>query len=747
MKGAMAERVPVPSEPSTPRVAPEAAAPQGTPPMAAPFGGGKGFGCAMPGQGPFMPTQFGPQAAPVQTGPMGPQIPMAAPISHPMPMMPPMPGPMMPPVQQAMPFLDPQWMAMAQMLQQPMMVNMGLAHAGQMGPGGASSQLGSSWAVPTTVGSQQSQAPKNFGVPMKAAAEKGKGAGRSQPKAKAGKGPSEPPSEYEYSYEEPEEETNTDDPSVRPSTQDAGSELPSERGRRPRSPLPRARGPEARRDDRRSRGRAEPAARPASVKSEVTEPRPASSAGHSGRTSELREMLKDQVRKTQDRNRPALSQIKIETFSGNRLKYRDWKKTLDAQRALYKLSDEELAILIYLSTSGEARDVLNQLEVQDMQEAGGLNRVMRLLDDAYGTRAEERFEDRQEAFHTHRRQPGTSIAAYLATLKRLKLEYLKEDNETVISDKAFAQRMLTRASLTKRERMDIFFAAGGRYDSKAIEKVMRFRCHQVHVEEKQQSYHRRPSYPKPRASYRPRPRHGAHLAEWDDEPFLEEDDPEEDEEALDNEDLEREAAYDAYYGEQDWSTWYESDDRWQDHGSQYGDGWYESEGWYEDDGYSVDELREAYAAGWSAKAQSAEHRKGRGYRVPSKGKGKGKGGKSRPPDTRTVDDRKRNSTCASCGQKGHWRGDPECPKVRSGEVPERTPGADHGTLFAAKEAAKPGTPTSPSPTSPEETRPAVQVSKVNGPSSPRSETRRLPLGLSPSPRLRLRRPALRQRPL
>ena len=122
-------------------------------------------------------------------------------------------------------------------------------------------------------------------------------------------------------------------------------------------------------------------------------------------------------------------------------------------------------MLIYLSTTGEARAVVNQMELKEMQEPGGLGRVLRLLEDAYGARADERFEERQEAFLTYRRQPGCSMAAYLATLKRLRQEYLKEDGETVISDKSFAQRMLSRAGLTKRERMDVFFSAGGRYAS------------------------------------------------------------------------------------------------------------------------------------------------------------------------------------------------------------------------------------------------------------------------------------------
>ena len=116
---------------------------------------------------------------------------------------------------------------------------------------------------------------------------------------------------------------------------------------------------------------------------------------------------------------------------------------------------------MFLSTTGEAREVLNQLEVTDMQQEGGLQRILRLLEEAYGSKANERFEERQSAFLNYRCVPGQSIAAYLATLKRLRTEYLREDTGTVISDRAFAQRMLTRAALTRKERYDCFFAAGG----------------------------------------------------------------------------------------------------------------------------------------------------------------------------------------------------------------------------------------------------------------------------------------------
>ena len=75
------------------------------------------------------------------------------------------------------------------------------------------------------------------------------------------------------------------------------------------------------------------------------------------------------------------------------------------------------------------------------------------------------------------------MSQYIASLKRLRQEYLREDAKTVISDKAFAQRLLSRAGLTKKERMDCFFSAGGRYKAKDIERVLRFRCARVHEEE------------------------------------------------------------------------------------------------------------------------------------------------------------------------------------------------------------------------------------------------------------------------
>ena len=366
-------------------------------------------------------------------------------------------------------------------------------------------------------------------------------------------------------------------------------------------------------------------------------------------------------------------------------------KTIQAQKQLYQIQDKELAVLLFLSCTGEAREVLNQLEVSDMQEEGGLQRILRLLEDAYGSKADERFEEKQSAFLNYRRSAGQSIAAYLATLKRLRNEYLQEDTGSTISDRAFTQRMLTRAALTRRERYDCFFAAGGAYRSAPIEKVLRFRCANVHIEERpetrrQEGYPRASRPPPKRRTFKRSDRRTPHRATRHAHVADEDDGYDEDEDfdqATDEEDLEQEAlmAEEEMPEEEDWS-------------------------YYEDDAENeeveaVDQaaLQEAFAAGWRAKDKTAQARQNRGYRdsgKPQKGRGKGK-----RPDSRKPDDRKRNSTCASCGQKGHWRGDAICPNVQSGkDAPHRKESSTHYTTASGSgkgSALQPKRGSAPSP--------------------------------------------------
>ena len=360
------------------------------------------------------------------------------------------------------------------------------------------------------------------------------------------------------------------------------------------------------------------------------------------------------------------------------------------QQQLYQMDEKEFGMLLYLSCQGEARRVLNVLSVDEMAEPGGCNRILRLLDESFGIRSDERFELKQEAYLNFRRSPGQSIAEYISTLKRLRSEYLAEDPDTVISGKSFGQRRLSRASLTRRERYDIFYAAGGAYDPARIEKVMRFRRSNIHTEEKKSSYGERTSnrlpddkgkahlkarpskYQPRRSDRRTRPRashHAAHVAE-NDEPNDDDDDYEEEPGDADSEDLEKEALLAARDEDDEDEAHPDYDDEEPD---------YDRESELEAAG--VEDLRDAYAAGWKAKQKASEQRLGRGYRGGGKGQEKGK------KRHKTPDQRKASSKCKSCGQIGHWHGDAECPNVKSGKDP---PKEKHGTgtyVASASDAA------------------------------------------------------------
>ena len=296
--------------------------------------------------------------------------------------------------------------------------------------------------------------------------------------------------------------------------------------------------------------------------------------------------------------------------------------------------------------------MLDQLTIDEMVAPGSLGLIWQLLDEAYHETSEEYFERVESEFSEYRRVPQQSIASYLSQIKRLRADYHREDPGTVFSDRAWAQRLLVRASLTKRERLDVFFSAGGVYEPKAIERALRHRCQRVHEEERRvpvmfkrntRSFSSRASTTtsgttSTATSARSKFSRGdgAHVAGME---VVEEE--AEQGELDDHEDLEQDPeAYEAYAAMAEREE-AEEDEEDGDTG--------------EDESISPEELREAWAAGWRAKDRVAEKRKGRNFRQDPRSNNK------------KDDPRKKSTTCSSCGNLGHWKGDPECPKVKSGE--------------------------------------------------------------------------------
>ena len=94
------------------------------------------------------------------------------------------------------------------------------------------------------------------------------------------------------------------------------------------------------------------------------------------------------------------------------------------------------------------------------------------------------FERAERELTSYRRLPGQSIGTYLASMKRLKAQYTRVDPDSFISDKAWGQRLLQKASLTRKERLDVYYSAGASFNAAAIESALRHRCSLTHEEER-----------------------------------------------------------------------------------------------------------------------------------------------------------------------------------------------------------------------------------------------------------------------
>lgn len=302
-------------------------------------------------------------------------------------------------------------------------------------------------------------------------------------------------------------------------------------------------------------------------------------------------------------------------------------------------------MLIYLSTRREARDVVEQNPIQAYTEAGGLQLLWKVLDEAFGESDAELFERVDKELERCRRQPGETVAHYLSEMKRLRAQYSRVVPESKISDMAWGQKLLQRASLSRRERHDVYYAAGACFHSVAIEKALRVRCGRIHEDEKRSSFKYNDDK---QLSYRPKgqqffkkkvivkKQHGVHVAKPEGE--CEEEDPEE----LRAE--EEEDPMDVLFEDE-----FEPGE---DEAAEDGE---------EDDELETEELKEVFAAGWKAKQKMAEVRKHRGWKPAGGGKGQAEKGAGR-----SVDLKKKTSTCSSCGKLGHWKGDSCCPNVLSG---------------------------------------------------------------------------------
>jgi hypothetical protein len=368
-----------------------------------------------------------------------------------------------------------------------------------------------------------------------------------------------------------------------------------------------------------------------------------------------------------------LATLRLDEFRSGREttthQYRSWRKQVLITQRLHGLSDPELALVMYTQVKGWAKQLLEILEVKDLEQPGGLAMIWSILDRAHERTEHERADDAYAAWETAHRRAGSSIEEWLTYLRNVKRELEAQDPNIVITDKQWASKMLQGAGLPYDKKAQILFNCGGAYDPLRMETVLRVSFPKIGDYERKQGI----VVPRVRQGFsrgkgagksafqkqyeKPRDRNLKETHE------MHEYEEAEDSAEAENEDDEQNEVYLEDQRQSDEQEELEEDDQGEDEPDE--------------------EFLEAFMAAWSAKKKTTQHRLSRGF-VATKGKGQSKSArpssasvKSEKTDSCSqVDPRKAASRCADCKQLGHWKGDPECPRVKDGKTPryEKTGG-------------------------------------------------------------------------
>ena len=153
----------------------------------------------------------------------------------------------------------------------------------------------------------------------------------------------------------------------------------------------------------------------------------------------------------QNQNKRNLASVRIEEFNGGSgvsvHSYRMWKKSVLATSRLYKLTEQELALVIYTQVKGKAKNMLDIFEIDDLERPDGLDMVWKILDQAHENMEHERADEAYANWEQARRRHGQSMDEWISFVKKVRLEMEAHDPSLVISDRQMASKMLRGAGL------------------------------------------------------------------------------------------------------------------------------------------------------------------------------------------------------------------------------------------------------------------------------------------------------------
>lgn len=316
------------------------------------------------------------------------------------------------------------------------------------------------------------------------------------------------------------------------------------------------------------------------------------------------------------------------------------------------------------------------LTEEDLDAEDSLVLTWQVLDKAHEKTEDVRADDAYSKWDSSVRKHGQEMDEWIAYVKKAKLEVSAQDPDKVIIQKEDASKLLRGSGLSQRDRAQVKMNCGGAADPARLETVLLWMFPKMGETERKYGQMKtsdtrfgsslrfkacrngaaRKDTPatKPHAGATPKkdPKTGrffrkkVHMTDPADE--------EDGEEEVGRHWADEEVSEDERSGEEQVNAVHMTEDA-------------EPEGESEDnqppsseeDSVPLEEAREAFVAGWKAKSKTNDVRKKRGLKPP--------GNKSPASAKKHID--KKNSTCADCLKTGHWKGDPGCEKVKSGQTP------------------------------------------------------------------------------
>ena len=148
-----------------------------------------------------------------------------------------------------------------------------------------------------------------------------------------------------------------------------------------------------------------------------------------------------------------MTMLAMYTGSRRRGAYREWRKEVTAFMCAFQIPPEQQAPRIWLRLGGEAKDVVEHLDMKrDLASDKGLENLLAVLDAEFIEEECDRVDEAVTFFWNLRREYGQSMETYVQNMQQAKLRMKKEDPATTIGDKAYAVRLLKKAGLTSAER-------------------------------------------------------------------------------------------------------------------------------------------------------------------------------------------------------------------------------------------------------------------------------------------------------